>query len=100
MTEQTKTISLDGVTYEVSQFSSQIQNAVDIYNTINADLQKEQIAVIKTQAALQSIGAQIGSAVKKELAEKADAEAVVQAPAVQAAPVAEVEAEVTPVAEG
>lgn len=89
MTEQTKTISLDGATYEVSQFSMPIQNAVDIYNSINADLQKEQIAVLKTQAALQTIGAQIGNAVKKELAEKAEAE-VAQPVAVEAAPVAEV----------
>jgi hypothetical protein len=71
MTEQARTLTLDGVTHNVADFSVGVQNAVGIYNSISADLQKEQIAVLKSQAALQSIGAQIGEAVKKELAEKA-----------------------------
>lgn len=69
MTEQARTITLDGISYDIAQFSQGVQSAVGIYNAINADLQKEQLAVIKSQAALQSIGAQIGEAVKKELAE-------------------------------
>lgn len=70
MTEQARTITLDGISYDIAQFSQGVQSAVGIYNAINADLQKEQVAVVKSQAALQGIGAQIGEAVKKELAEK------------------------------
>lgn len=65
--EQARTITLDGVTHEVSKFTQGVQNAIGIYNSINADLQREQVAVLKSQAALQSIGIQIGEAVKKEL---------------------------------
>jgi len=69
MTEQARTITLDGISYDIAQFSQGVQSAVGIYNALQADLQKEQLAVIKTQAAMQGIGAQIGEAVKKELAE-------------------------------
>lgn len=100
MTEQARTITLDGVSYDVAQFSQGVQSAVGIYNAINADLQKEQLAVLKSQAAMQSIGAQIAEAVKKELADQAAAAApaaldasaadnVVPAPAADAAPVVE-----------
>lgn len=69
MNDQSRTITLDGISYDVGQFSQGVQQAVAIYNAINAQLQTEQLAVVKSQAALQSIGAQIGEAVKKELAE-------------------------------
>lgn len=70
------TLTLDGVTYNVTEFSQQIQSAVTVYNTFNAELQKEQLAAMKTQAALQTIGAQISEAVRKELAAKAAASTV------------------------
>lgn len=69
MDQKTNTITLDGVTHEVSKFSEGVQQAIGIYNTFQAELQKEQLAVVKTQAALQSIAAQITAAVKKELEE-------------------------------
>lgn len=62
------TITLDGVQHDVTKFSQGVQQAVAIYNKFNAQLQDEQLAVVKTQAALQTIGAQIGEAVKAELA--------------------------------
>ncbi len=70
MADQARTITLDGVQYAVEQFSQGVQQAVDIYNTFAADLQKAQIEVLKTQAAMQSVSAQISQAVQKELAEK------------------------------
>lgn len=77
------TITLDGVQHDVSTFSQGVQQAVAIYNKFNVQLQEEQLAVVKTQAALQTIGAQIGEAVKAELAEQAkvQAEPVVETPA-------------------
>ena len=85
MTDQVQTITLDGVQYPLADFSAQVVQAVAIYNGFAADLQKEQLAVLKTQSAIQHLGAQITEAVKKELADKAAAEA---AP-VEATPVAE-----------
>lgn len=67
----TNSINIDGISYAVDQFSQNVQQAVGIYNAFQADLQKAQLDVIKNQAALQSVGAQIGEAVKKELADKA-----------------------------
>lgn len=68
--EQPKTINLDGQSYEVARFSQGIQQAVGIYNKFNVQLQDEQLAVMKTQAAMQQVGAQISEAVKKELDEQ------------------------------
>lgn len=70
MQDQARTITLDGISYDVGQFSQGVQNAITIYNGFNADLQKEQMAVMKTQAAMQTVGAQIAEAVKAELAAK------------------------------
>lgn len=68
--EPAKTITLDGISYDVAQFSEGVQQAVSIYNTFNAQLQAEQLAVLKTQSAMQGLGAQISAAVRKELDEK------------------------------
>jgi hypothetical protein len=81
MSEQIQTITFDGTQYPLSDFSPQIAQAVAIYNTFAGELQKEQLAVLKTQSAIQHLSAQISEAVKKELAEKAAAE---QAPVVEA----------------
>lgn len=79
MAEQARTITLDGVQYAVDQFSPGVVQAVEIYNTFAADLQKSQLEVLKTQAAMQTVGAQITAAVKKELAEKQAAETTPEA---------------------
>jgi hypothetical protein len=68
--DQNRTITLDGISYDVGQFSQGVQSAVNVYNAFQGDLQREQMSVMKTQGALQTIGAQIAEAVKKELAEK------------------------------
>jgi hypothetical protein len=65
MTNETPTVTIDGITYNTSDFSEDIQRAIQIYNSIQADFAKEQLAVIKSQAALQAIGTQISEAVKK-----------------------------------
>jgi hypothetical protein len=77
MSEPVKTITLDGTSYEVAQFSDGVQQAVNIYNTFAADLQKSQLEVVKCQAAMQSVGNQISAAVRKELDDKAAASEVV-----------------------
>jgi hypothetical protein len=72
MQDQARTITLDGISYDVGQFSQGVQNAIGIYNGFSADLQKEQMAVMKSQAAMQTVGAQIAEAVKAELAAKTE----------------------------
>jgi hypothetical protein len=87
MEQAKQTITLDGEQYALDQFSPAVVQAVGIYNTIAADLQKAQVEVVKCQSAMQSISAQLGDAVKKELAAKAEAEAApVQDVPVDAAP--------------
>lgn len=78
--DQARSITVDGISYALDQFSQSVQQAVTIYNSFQADLQKAQLDVMKNQAALQSVGAQIGEAVKKELAEKAEAQKVESTP--------------------
>jgi hypothetical protein len=91
MTEQARTITLDGISYDVDQFTDAVKQAVGIYNSFAADLQKEQVAVVKTQSAMQSLGAQIAAAVRKELDDKKAA--------AEAAANGETPAEVVPAAE-
>lgn len=79
----TQSITLDGISYALDQFTPAVQQAVGIYNAIAADLSKAQIEVVKSQAAMQHISAQISDTVKKELAEKAATEGE---PAVEVVP--------------
>lgn len=76
--EQPRTINLDGVSYDVEQFSPGVQNAVSIYNKFSLQLQDQQLEVMKTQAALQQVGGQITEAVKTELEAQANAVADVE----------------------
>jgi hypothetical protein len=78
--EQTRTINLDGESYEVDQFSQGVQQAIAIYNKFSVQLQDAQLEVMKIQAAIQQVGNQITEAVKAELAAK-EAETPVDAPA-------------------
>lgn len=82
--DQARSITVDGISYDVAQFSPEVQQAVGIYNTFSADLQKAQLDVIKCQAALQNVGSQISAAVKAELEKKA-ADAAAATPAAPAA---------------
>lgn len=68
--EKTNTITLDGVTYNVADFSQTVQQAINIYNSFTTDLNKLQLEVVKHQAAIQSVSTQIAEAIRKELAVK------------------------------
>lgn len=65
-------IVIDDVSHDLDQFSPQVKQAVATYNVLLSDLSREQLAVMKTQAAIQMLGGQITEAVKKELQEMAD----------------------------
>jgi cytolysin (calcineurin-like family phosphatase) len=79
--EAPSTFTLDGIAYDVSQFSPGVQQAISIYHRINMDLVNERMAVLKSESALQLIGKQIADAANRELEEKkAKATAPEQAP--------------------
>ena len=67
---ESNTLTLDGISYDVAQFSAGVQQAVGIYNSFAADLQKAQLEALKNQSAMTTVGNQISAAVKKELEEK------------------------------
>lgn len=70
MTEKslpTNTLTLDGVQHDVSKFSPTVQHAISIYNRFTSELQEQQLAVLKTQAAIAHFSTQIAAAVKSEL---------------------------------
>lgn len=68
MEQAQRTITVEGQVHNVDQFSAGIQQAVLIYNKFQQQLQDEQLAVMKTQAALSQVGGQITEGVKQELA--------------------------------
>lgn len=68
--EAPTTFTLDGISYDVTQFSPGVQQAIGIYHKINMDLAAERLAVLKSESALQLIGKQIADAANRELEEK------------------------------
>jgi hypothetical protein len=79
--EAPRTFTLDGISYDVEQFSPGVQQAIGIYHHFNNQLSVERLAVIKTEAALASVGKQIAEAASKELEAKRQAAAAPQEPA-------------------
>jgi hypothetical protein len=67
-TEPTKTITVDGTEYPVTQFSETVQRLVAIHTEWRNDLTKERLAVAKTEAAIRSLEAELSQTVTKELA--------------------------------
>lgn len=74
-TEQTTTITVDGKVYPLTDFSETVQNLVNIHTSWRVDLQKERLAVAKTEAAIRSLEAEINQHVANELTEKAEQDA-------------------------
>lgn len=74
---QAQTLTLDGITYDLSNFSDEVRAAVGIYNAFNSQLAEERLAVMKTESALAHLGTQLAARAAKELADKkAEPEAV------------------------
>ncbi len=70
-----QTITFDDKAYDVTRFSAGVQNAIAMYNQFSAELAREQMAVVKTQAAMQTLQAQLAGAVRKELVEQGEIKA-------------------------
>lgn len=83
--EAPRTINLDGISYDVTQFSQAVQSGAAIYSKFAAQLADQQLEVMKTQSAMQVLSGQIGDAMKKELDEKKAAAAASQEAAEPAA---------------
>ena len=69
--EAPQTITLDGVTHEVSAFSETIQRLVAIHTEWRNDLSAERLAVAKTEAAIRALDAELTQKMTEELAAKA-----------------------------
>ena len=65
--EAPPTITVAGKEYPVSGFSENVQKLVMIHTEWRNDLQEEQLAVAKTQAALRALDAELTQAVQAEL---------------------------------
>ena len=71
--EQNRSLTLDGISYDLAQFSDGVQQLVAIYHRLNSQLQDHQLEVMKSQAAMQQVSNQIAEQVRKELDEKRSA---------------------------
>lgn len=73
MTVPTPEIILDGVSYNLSNFSQTIQAMVNMRNRWEIELSQERAAVLKTESAIRSLDDQLSKIVTEELAAKAAA---------------------------
>jgi hypothetical protein len=65
--EAPATITVAGKEYPVSGFSETVQKLVAIHTEWRNDLQEEQLAVAKTQAAIRALDAELTATVQAEL---------------------------------
>lgn len=91
--EAPENLIVDNQTFPVSQFSEAVQRLVMIHTAWRNDLNKERLAVAKSESAIRALDAELTQLVATELKEQADAAAA----AVEAAG-AEATAEETPAA--
>ena len=66
-------IILDGVSYNINNFSPTVQAMVNVRSRWEDDLSKERAAVLKTEQAIKSLDDQLAKIVQDELKAKADA---------------------------
>ncbi len=70
------TVTIDGVTHSVTDFSNEVQQLVGIRNLWGNQLNDERLAAAKTEAALRTLDNQLAELVTKQLDEKAKEPAV------------------------
>lgn len=71
------TLTIDGVAYELSNFSEGIQNAAQLLRTLQVQQHEAQIEVMKCTVSVQHVSEQIRNALKAELAQNEKVEEVV-----------------------
>ena len=77
-------IILDGVSYNINNFSQTVQAMVQIRTRWDEDLQRERSAVLKTEQAMKALDDQLSKIVQDELKAKSEAaRAAQQAPAAE-----------------
>lgn len=83
---QTPEIILDGVSYNINNFSPTVQAMVNVRETWENDLAKEKSSVLKTESAIRALDEQLARIVQDELmAKKKAAEEKQAAAAAEAA---------------
>ena len=61
-------LTVDGVDYPLNSFSEQVQQLVHLHTNWRNDLQKERIAVSKTESAIRLLESELAKIVSAELA--------------------------------
>lgn len=72
---KTATLTIDGVEYQLDQFSDNVKRLIGIRDVWSAQLNDERLTVAKSETAIQSLDAQLTNLVKTELAELGDVKA-------------------------
>lgn len=67
MSQPIQSLTLNGISYSINQFSPQVQQLTNFYNSLIADQATETYALMKTQAAIAQVHNQITEIVKDEL---------------------------------
>ncbi|MEM2159640.1 MAG: hypothetical protein QXN55_01645 [Candidatus Nitrosotenuis sp.] len=67
MTEELKTLTIDGVEYQIADFSSKVQQLISIHQGWEADANAKRLEVAKVEAALRDLTREILSLVKSEI---------------------------------
>lgn len=68
MSQAIHSLTLDGISYSINQFSPQVQQLTNFYNALFEDQTAETHKLMKTQAAIAQVHSQITELVKFELA--------------------------------
>lgn len=71
--EAPKSLTIDGVDYQVADFSESVQRLVQVHTFWRNDLNTERLAVAKTEAAIRNLDAELTQLVAAELKAKAEA---------------------------
>jgi hypothetical protein len=70
---RTPEIILDGVSYNINNFSQNVQSMIAVRERWEDDLTKERSAVLKTESAIRSLDEQLSRIVQEELIAKREA---------------------------
>jgi hypothetical protein len=70
-----QTITIDGIAYDMTQFSDEVKRSVAVYRVISEQMGGQRLELLKSEVTLNHVGNEITTKVKAELAAKAEAAA-------------------------
>lgn len=66
MSEEVKTITIDGVAYEIDKLSDKVKALITIYSEWGVELKTQRMVVAKSEAALRDLSREIITTIKAE----------------------------------